>query len=624
MLRSSSYAREKSLFKEYERPARHVFWRRPKHAVGEQAFVAETHSLPKTHLVIHASLWPVYWAAITMGIVVLGWNLNLAWLRWAALSGAVLATLVVAASLRQQSFPVRAIMQCLGSISLAVGISLVLGAASHDFSVDGQTYHQQAILAMINGWNPVTTPHYTGPESIWLSHYAKGAWILSASIASLWGIEAGKAIAWLFAFSAAGLSYALFSDRFRMSHRMALPCAVLFACNPVFCYQIQTYYIDGIVGSILAIAVVTGCMLVLDSSLFLTGAVASCLVIGINLKFTAGPFVIVALGVIWCWCWFARRRAAARTLFYASAAGVALAAGIGINPYLTNTLDHHHPLYPLSGPGKVDILSYNGGEAFLKHNRFYKAAVSLFSAANNVSPSNVAEIGAAAPKIPGVIKSSEIRAFYATTDLRMGGFGPWASLALVIGGAYLALTIRTQRIDILSAQGLPYAGAIGMLASALIMPELWWARYAPQLWSAFVFAVIYAFSQRQSLNMRYMGCATLAVIAINSILIFALAAGNRIVQEADFRGQIASLRQISARTPVLVHVDTESVRHRLGAEGVVFEEGATTRCRNTDNLRGSAATLCVPDASTRDYRRGAEWIARLLHHNNGIDNALSR
>ena len=294
------------------------------------------------------------------------------------------------------------------------------------------------------------------------------------------------------------------------------------------------------------------------------------------------------------------------------------------NPYLYNTVDHHHPFYPLAGPGKVDILTDNGGNAFLMQNRFYKAAVSLFSEGNNVRPRHDVTTGAAVPKIPGVIKKDELRAFYAATDLRMGGFGPWASLAFLIGLAYVLLVVWRTPISVRSKRFLPELVTIAFLASAAIMPEFWWARYAPQLWTALVFSVVFAYSLEQPPAFRRMGLTALGVMAVNIALVFMLAASNRVMQEADFQAQVTSLRQISAQAPLIMHVDLDSVRYRLAAEGVAFQEGVMTDCKNVDELRGSSATLCIPDAFLPRYDRGSEWIAKFLGRDSGFGNAVVR
>ena len=290
--------------------------------------------------ITHCALWGVYWASITMGLVCAGWSIELSFLTWAAVGSAVISTAIVVFSLRQAGLSAATVLKCLVSVLLVVSASLALGGASHDFSADGQTYQQQAILAMMHGWNPIRDPHYNGPFSIWLSHYAKGAWILVAAVSAPLSIEFGKAICWLFAISAAILSYVLFVKQFLLSRSTALICAALFACNPIFASQIQTFYVDGLVGSLVALAAIATYMLVLNPSIFLAGAVAGCVAIAINLKFTAGPFVIVLIAVISLWCVLTRQMTAAKSLIYASTAGIIIGGCIGINGVLKNQVQH--------------------------------------------------------------------------------------------------------------------------------------------------------------------------------------------------------------------------------------------------------------------------------------------
>jgi hypothetical protein len=565
----------------------------------------------------YAALWAIYWGAVTLGLVCAGWSLGLFPLSWAASIGAAVATVIQIASLRHAGLSNGAVLHSLALVLLTVTASIALGGASHDFSADGQTYQQQAILAMMQGWNPIAEAEYRGPFSIWLSHYAKGPWILSAALGKIFSIEYGKAVSWLFAISAGCLSYSILRKDLKLSSRAAFVGALLLACNPIFATQIQTFYVDGMVGSVMLLAAMAIYLLVVAPSRFLVSAVAGCLVIAINLKFTAGPFVIALMGVVWLWTLLANRLAAAKVLLAVGTLGVAVGGCIGLNPYLTNMAQHQHPFYPLAGPGKVDILTENGGQAFLSHNRFYKAAVSLISESNNVPPQHDVATGAAVPKIPGVIRKNELRAFYAATDLRMGGFGPWASLAFFTGIAYVMLVARRAHIGMRSQRFLPLVVALGLLASALIMPDFWWARYAPQLWTALVFAVVVAFSLDQAPASRRFGRIALGVIAANTVLVLILAVSNRIMQEADFIAQVASLQKISSQAPLRMHVNFDSVRYRLRAHDVVFQEGETASCKNRDDLRGSNATLCIPEASLPDYQRGSKWMATLLGRGNG-------
>lgn len=570
-------------------------------------------------LITHVSLWCIYWALLTLMIVSLGWAMGIPLLSVSAMVGALVATAIVIFSLQRRNVLKKQIAQVVGAIIVIVVVCLLLARTSHDFSADGQTYQQQAIIALLRGWNPLSQTHYPGPFSIWISHYAKGPWILSAALASVGSIEDGKAITWLFAISAGILAYGLFKVRFGLGRNKALLSAILIACNPVFSSQIQTFYVDGLLNSVITLAIVAAIYLVSAPSPFLQGAVAASLVIALNLKFTAGPFVFVILAFIGLWCFVSRRRVAAMQIVVAVSGGLLVGGLIATNPYLTNLHDHHNPFYPLAGEGKVDILTSNGGAEFLSQNRFLKLVTSLTSESNNAEPSQTLRSGAAVLKIPGVIKSSELKSFYSATDLRMGGFGPWASLAICGAILYVLLAFRRKRFDIHSDEFLVVAATIGLVASAFIMADMWWARYAPHLWTALVLIVVFACSLSQTSRLRFLGASMLAILTINSAVILMLAVGNRAVMETDFQAQIASLKILSTATPVLVEIDLDSVRLRLQNQHVVFREGLIGDCANVDNVRGSTTKMCIPTEALPVYRKGSAHLAKLLGRSTNME-----
>ena len=65
-----------------------------------------------------------------------------------------------------------------------------------DNSWDGLAYHQEAVLRLAAGWNPLfeSSGSYGTGEELYLDHYAKGPWIAAAAVLKATGhVEAGKA-----------------------------------------------------------------------------------------------------------------------------------------------------------------------------------------------------------------------------------------------------------------------------------------------------------------------------------------------------------------------------------------------------------------------------------------------
>ncbi len=98
----------------------------------------------------------------------------------------------------------------LTALFLAIVLTaMLLGMAAYDFSYDGQGYHQPGIMALANGWNPVSEPFLEnhspfygkviGPQVKFINHYPKASWIPAAAVLKLTGsIEAGKMFHFIF------------------------------------------------------------------------------------------------------------------------------------------------------------------------------------------------------------------------------------------------------------------------------------------------------------------------------------------------------------------------------------------------------------------------------------------
>lgn len=567
---------------------------------------------------VNAAICIVCWAAMALLITHAGWLFGITLLSAAAIGSAFVSLILTYYVMNRVGAKRRVMGLSFGLIFGSVAISVLLAGVVHDFSADGQTYHQQAIIALLEKWNPTLAPHYSGPYSIWISHYAKAPWILSASLVDMTGnIEAGKALAGMFAFSAGFLTYAALIRIAAIRPRLAVMAAILIALNPVVAYQIQTYYVDGLVASIVTIAALLGLQLATNSNSAARLGLICSLIVGINLKFTAGPFIFVVLALLFVWSLRVKRVAEARTLARAFFAGTMLAAIVGFNPYVTNFMDHGHPFYPLAGHGKVDILSDHVGSEFLGHNRFYKGGLSLIAESDSSMHTNVApgtEMFRA--KWPGVVTAGELKTFFSSTDARAGGFGPWASLIFIMATVYLiAIHVRPQHV-LGSEHFAPFVMVIGLLLSGFLMPEFWWARYAPQLWTALLLAVAFSLGLARGAWRRQLGYAVLAACALNLMMMLVPASINRIVGEMDYRAQVALLRSISGKQPILMSISDDSIRYRLRVEGIRFTERTSEQCNYADNLRGSSTTICVPEAYRSVYKRGSPMVARILGREN--------
>ncbi|MCM3560192.1 hypothetical protein M4D57_16620 [Brevibacillus borstelensis] len=167
-------------------------------------------------------------------------------------------------------FPARtvaAFLSTLAGLALVLGISLYVSAHTYDLSWDGQTYHQEAIILLKDGWNPVyeqleaptdaELAKLQGRElltvfELWINHYSKGSWLLDSLLYKVTDqIEVSKIFNFILLFASFFLSAAAMLTAFPAKPKRAVILSLLLACNPVVVTQLITFYIDGQLASLI-------------------------------------------------------------------------------------------------------------------------------------------------------------------------------------------------------------------------------------------------------------------------------------------------------------------------------------------------------------------------------------
>lgn len=354
-----------------------------------------------------------------------------------------------------------------------------------DFSYDGQTAHLVAAGLLAHGeWNPwVHVPHSLTAHGLsanmpaYLSHNPKLGWVLSGiAMQTVGTLESAKVVnlaaLWM-AFWCCVASLAARAPGAR-GLRFLLPLALL--SNPVVLTQVATSYVDGLgylfLATTLALAVFPG-----------TGAlplVALATAAAANVKFNATFFLAVLL--VSLWAWKGLRPPLTRTALLGFLAGVLV---LGFHPYLTNWLGYGSPVHPYqaqalrSSEGDLSALELRSASATSSdtppplrgRSRVEAMLISLGSASRNgVAPGDLQ------PPWPFTSARDQFRVFR-IPDTRIGGFGPFFLPALLLSAGVLAWSVVSRR----TSRGLLCLVA-GVLVSAALFPEGWWARYVPHLW----------------------------------------------------------------------------------------------------------------------------------------------
>jgi hypothetical protein len=407
------------------------------------------------------------------------------------------------------------------AIALAiVAISLPLAAAFFDMSWDGLWYHQTAVYQMSHGWNPLYEPMhgFTVHLQDWLRHYAKGPWYISLAFFQIThDIEWSKAAPWMM------LAVTFFSVMaacidFEMSKSKSAMIAALVALNPVITYQLATTQVDGLLASYMACFVAATFSYFKRRSPLIICVIASCAILCINVKFTGLVYLCFISAAAGLYALVKRRDV---LLKYAVMQIVPFLLGIflfGYNPYVTNYVHRGHPFYPLMGTAafpSADQLGRDPVELFetprnmMGRNALYRHFYGIFGRPFNVyDGSNVQFMW------PFDIRWKDVE-YFRFHELRIGGFGPFFSGALII--SLVLLVIALLRPGVPRGTILLFIGTI--IVSLMISRHTWWARFAPQVWWLPIAVVIAGLAVPGRRVLWWASSGLAAILLLNVILV---------------------------------------------------------------------------------------------------------
>ena len=514
---------------------------------------------------------------------------------------------------------------------LAVG-GILFGTCSlisyfiHDFSHDGQQYHQEAVIALWSGWDPLGTDQYTGPYAIWLNSYAKGVWLYGAALATLTGsVEAGKGINLLFASVSAIVSFQVLRENTQLTRLWCALTAAALALSPIVATQWPTYYNDGAIAGLLLVFLVaaTRCCLQPKWDRLDLGLLFITVFLLFGIKGSGAAYAIACSGIlVTVLVLLGKRRTAVNAGYVAAGAACLAVLTVGFNPYITNTIRHGHPLYPLAGKDRpVDIIAGNASPAFLGLTRVEKLFLSAFSKSlSTVSTEQKGPRDQVDLKWPGIVYASELQLFFSRTDVRIGGFGPLFSLTLCAAILCAILWMATSPFSA-KVWSKVLLAPIAIVFLTLLFPEPWWARYVPQFWLLPLALVIGCMVAAPDNNaVRNVARATVVIALTNCMLVAGLFATRTMARELDLRAQLTSLRNISqAVGPVSVTFgSTPSTRVRLAKAGVVMREGPVgASCALEAAVNYADATLCLSANQLPLYRPSSSFVE-------GLKNSIGR
>jgi len=395
------------------------------------------------------------------------------------------------------------------------GVSIFCSWYFWDYSWDGRLYHQQAIILLSEGWNPVfekpVSEFFT--LSIWVEHYPKFAEIVSANFVVLFNnLQIGKVVNYLFGVNVFCLAFYTFS-RFKNSKILYnLIFAVLMVLNPVVICQTGSYYTDLLVYYLflqiifLIILREKNCI---SEKMFVLFQVMNVVML-CNIKL-GGLFytIILLLGYLF-YSLIDKKVENVKSVGKIALFSMLLILLSGINPYFTNINQGLHILHPLAGEAKRDIMTINMPQCFINKNPLYKLYFSTFSKNTDSQYEKI-------EKIPVSFSFSlhELNE-YNLADKKISGFGYlWGNIVLLTL-IFAILAVKTKPEDKKLS-----VFVVGItLASVLINPESWWARYVPQFWAVPLFILFWTLTDKNLKTlMKAFAFFIIILLALNSLLV---------------------------------------------------------------------------------------------------------
>ncbi len=252
-------------------------------------------------------------------------------------------------------------MEQIIALALSIGIillSTLIETFVYDVSYDGNAYHQPIIYALANGWNPIYEHHNdvisdTWKMNIWIDHYCKGAeTIASAFLAVTGNIESGKAVNLLIPTALFLILYDFFKERFviQFSTKKSLLYSLGIAFSMVVVGQITSYYIDYI-GYFIFVLALLGVYDIVETRgnekegyWMLVCSIMIASSVKFNMLFWTGYVVACSLIVM-----LVRKNyhKALRLALVSASVAIISVVVLSYNPFVTNTMDHANPFYPL-------------------------------------------------------------------------------------------------------------------------------------------------------------------------------------------------------------------------------------------------------------------------------------
>lgn len=373
-----------------------------------------------------------------------------------------------------------------------ISILFYLLSKTYDTSWDGQWYHQDAILKLIEGWNPFYNT-YDANISIsesdrWIHHYPQASWMVQANILKIGNsIQASKLLHLLLSIASFGISFYVIRRVININIIITAIFSLYVAFNPVTYSQFFSFYVDGQSAMGLSMYLFILVLLAYNPNKYLYILLACLFIYFSNIKFTNLIYLSIFNVFYFIWIFVNNSNTIRIKLFtYFSILYCFGILVVGYSSYTRNLLEKGHPFYPILGKNNVgnivkDIpLSAN----FKDQNRFQ----------------NLLDASFAYPVYARQPDSSKFRMPFTEvnydnffrTDAELSGFGArWSEILI------FSILILLYLLFKLNAKKKLYLLLLlsSILLSVFINEQCFVARYVPQLWLLPMVLILFLYAE---------------------------------------------------------------------------------------------------------------------------------
>lgn len=284
--------------------------------------------------------------------------------------------------------------------------------------------------------------------------------------------------------------------------------AILTGLNPVAIYRMFGMCGESQMASLMTVAMIAAFQYTMFRERKAVTVLAVVLLTVCNIKYTGLVYGFAIVVLSWLAVYIIDRDRQRRFVVYMGAAFFLAVVVIGYKPYVTNVFSEGDLFYPALVEEVRDVEGLPVPGEFIEKNRFGKFFVSLFARSES-DPGRMPVL-----KVPFSVDGSEVEAFN-RGEVTYGGFGPFFGTVLFIMVLASVLMFKTKRLILLYT----LIGAGIILVSALLNPEAWWARSAPQLWLLPITFIVSFFYIHKGEYMAYVRGFLISILLLNVLMV---------------------------------------------------------------------------------------------------------